>query len=87
MVLRLGRMRWRAPNGVSPRPGTGFSVRRVTGRRVFGLYQAMMQLIEMAPDRAPAITLWRVRRLAHVEAGRSRLVVGHEDLAALLPRT
>jgi SAM-dependent methyltransferase len=37
---------------------------------------------ESAPDRAPAIAHWRARRLAHVEAGRSRVVVGHDDLAA-----
>ena len=37
---------------------------------------------EMAPDRASAIARWRARRLAHVEAGRSRVVVGHDDLAA-----
>ena len=37
---------------------------------------------EVAPDRAPAIARWRTRRLAHVEAGRSRVVVGHDDLAA-----
>ena len=41
---------------------------------------------EMAPDRAAAIADWRARRLAHVDAGRSRLVVGHGDLAAWLPR-
>ena len=28
---------------------------------------------------------WLGRRLAHVEAGRSRVIVGHEDLAAWLP--
>jgi glycosyltransferase involved in cell wall biosynthesis/SAM-dependent methyltransferase len=37
---------------------------------------------EMAPDRAAAIMRWRDRRLEHVEAGRSHLVVGHDDLAA-----
>ncbi len=37
---------------------------------------------EMAPDREPAIAQWRARRLAHVDAGRSRVVVGHDDLAA-----
>ena len=37
---------------------------------------------EMAPDREPAIARWRARRLAHVDAGRSRVVVGHDDLAA-----
>lgn len=41
---------------------------------------------EMAPDRASTIARWRARRLAHVDAGRSRLVVGHDDLAAWLPR-
>ena len=40
---------------------------------------------EMAPDRAPAIARWRARRLAHVDAGRSRVVVGHDDLAAWPP--
>jgi len=40
---------------------------------------------EMAPDRASTITNWRARRLAHVDAGRSRLIVGHDDLAATLP--
>jgi SAM-dependent methyltransferase len=38
--------------------------------------------MEMAPDRAPDIARWHARRLAHVEAGRSRIVVGHDDLAA-----
>jgi len=27
---------------------------------------------------------WKTRRLAHVDAGRSRIVVGHDDLAAWL---
>jgi hypothetical protein len=40
---------------------------------------------EMAPRQAAAIEQWRLRRQAHVEAGRSRLVVGHHDLAAWLP--
>jgi SAM-dependent methyltransferase len=37
---------------------------------------------EMAPDRARAIARWRARRLTDVEAGRSRVVVSHDDLAA-----
>jgi hypothetical protein len=41
--------------------------------------------VEMAPDRASTIASWRARRLAHVDAGRSRVVVGHDDLAAWLP--
>jgi len=40
----------------------------------------------MMRDRPPTIARWRARRLAHVDAGRSRLVVGHDDLAAWLPR-
>lgn len=41
---------------------------------------------EMVPDRAATITSWRARRLAHVDAGHSRIVVGHDDLGAWLPR-
>ena len=37
---------------------------------------------EVAPDVAHAIADWRVRRLAHVTEGRSRITVGHHDLAA-----
>lgn len=44
---------------------------------------------EMAPHLRPAIAGWRARRLDHVAAGRSRLTVGHQDLAAMpsSPRT
>jgi hypothetical protein len=35
---------------------------------------------------ASTIARWRDRRMAHVDAGRSRIVVGHVDLAALPPR-
>jgi hypothetical protein len=42
---------------------------------------------EVAPDRSSVIASWKARRLAHVAAGRSRLFVGHEDLAAWLPGT
>jgi len=41
---------------------------------------------EMAPDRTAAIESWRARRLAHVDGRRSRVIVGHDDLAAWLPR-
>jgi hypothetical protein len=37
---------------------------------------------EAAPDRAALVGGWRRRRLAHVDAGRLTLVVGHEDFAA-----
>jgi glycosyltransferase involved in cell wall biosynthesis len=39
---------------------------------------------EIAPARRAAIDSWRTRRLAHVASKRSRLSVGHEDLAAWL---
>jgi hypothetical protein len=42
---------------------------------------------EVAPDLSAAIASWKAKRLAHVAAGRSRLLVGHEDLAAWLPVT
>ena len=41
---------------------------------------------EMAPEHLSTIAFWRERRLAHVDAGRSQIVVGHDDLAAWLPR-
>ncbi len=37
---------------------------------------------EVAPEHARRVTEWRARRLEHVKAGRSRLRVGHQDLAA-----
>ncbi|MEP7307518.1 MAG: class I SAM-dependent methyltransferase [Acidobacteriota bacterium] len=40
---------------------------------------------EMAPERLASIDSWRARRLAHVDANRSGLTVGHSDMAAWLP--
>jgi hypothetical protein len=40
---------------------------------------------EIAPDQTSMIHNWLARRLAHVEEGRSRVVVGHDDVAAWLP--
>ena len=40
---------------------------------------------EEAPGAVERIASWRERRLAHVDAGVSRLVVGHRDVAAALP--
>lgn len=37
----------------------------------------------MAPEHSASIHGWQDRRLAHVAGGKSLLVVGHEDLAAL----
>jgi hypothetical protein len=40
---------------------------------------------ETEPDAAASIVEWRERRMGHVEAGRSELVVGHDDVGAWLP--
>jgi hypothetical protein len=37
---------------------------------------------EMAPECAAAIVQWHTRRLSHVESDQSRIVVGHDDVAA-----
>jgi hypothetical protein len=39
---------------------------------------------ELAPDNASGIARWRARRIGHVDAGRSHIVVGHSDVAAIL---
>jgi SAM-dependent methyltransferase len=39
---------------------------------------------EMEPEQAATIADWRTRRLAHVNARRSQIVVGHDDMAAWL---
>jgi hypothetical protein len=39
---------------------------------------------EIAPERNADVAGWRVRRLAHIDAGRSRIVVGHVDVAGIL---
>jgi hypothetical protein len=38
--------------------------------------------IDVAPERAAVIRDWLRRRIAHVDAGHSEIVVGHEDVAA-----
>jgi hypothetical protein len=40
--------------------------------------------VEIAPAETLRVNGWKTRRLAHVDAGRSRIVVGHYDLAAWL---
>jgi hypothetical protein len=42
---------------------------------------------EISPEYATVIERWHARRLAHVDAGRSHIVVGHDDLAAWPPGT
>jgi SAM-dependent methyltransferase len=41
--------------------------------------------LELAPFEEQVIADWLARRLAHVDAGRSRITVSHEDLAAFPP--
>ena len=38
---------------------------------------------EIAPEQSAAIDAWHQRRLAHLETGRSTVIVGHEDLLCL----
>jgi hypothetical protein len=40
--------------------------------------------VAVAPMNADVIATWRTQRLAHVAEGRSRLVVGHEDVGAFI---
>jgi hypothetical protein len=42
---------------------------------------------EMSPGDSATIEAWRTKRVAHVDAGRSVLTVGHHDLSAVLPTT
>jgi hypothetical protein len=70
----------------------GYRVERVPSPWTLGPEQGDLQrlLIEgwteaacaMAPGQADSLACWRARRLAHVAAGRSHIVVGHDDLAA-----
>jgi hypothetical protein len=74
--------------------GLGYRVERAPSQWVLerDAGQLQRQLIEgwagaaaeIAPDLSSTIGSWKARRLAHVTAGRSRLLVGHEDLAAWL---
>ena len=44
----------------------------------------MRAAMELASDNTSEIARWHARRIAHVEAGRSRIVVGHCDVGATL---
>jgi hypothetical protein len=73
----------------------GYHVRREASdwRLLPDMRQLQRQLIEgwadaaleIAPDQTGMVQRWLARRLAHVEAGRSHVIVCHEDLAAWLP--
>lgn len=70
----------------------GYRVASDTTDWVLGAEAAAMQRVlvdgwaqaamEAMPDHSDAIASWRARRLAHIEAERSHLIVGHRDLAA-----
>ena len=40
--------------------------------------------IELSPADADRVHAWRVRRVAHIDAGRSHIVVGHDDVGGVL---
>jgi hypothetical protein len=42
---------------------------------------------EMEPDAASTIEGWRIRRIGYLDAGRSHLLVGHDDVAAWRPES
>jgi hypothetical protein len=73
----------------------GYRIRRATSDWILSPQQQNLQreLLEgwaqaatkITPEAAPIILDWRSRRLAHVDGQRSRLLVGHQDLAAWLP--
>lgn len=74
----------------------GYGVKRVSSDWVLGPEDDELQreliegwveaAAEIAPDRAAVFSSWKRRRLEHVAARRSRITVGHDDLAAWLPR-
>jgi hypothetical protein len=41
--------------------------------------------LELVPAQSTVIRAWLTRRIAHVDAGRSRITVGHDDLGAWQP--
>jgi SAM-dependent methyltransferase len=74
----------------------GYDVRRERSDWTLGAdaHDLQTRLIEgwaeaaaaIAPDRSASLRGWSGRRLAHVDAGRSRMVVGHDDVAGWLAR-
>ena len=70
----------------------GYRVRRESSDWVLGPAEHPLQRLlidgwaeaasEIVPGSAAMIAGWRARRLAHLDAGRSSVVVGHDDLAA-----
>ena len=75
----------------------GFVVRRATSDWHISPAERDMQRLlidgwahaarEIAPRRGRTIMAWHRRRIQHLNAGQSHVVVGHDDLAAWLPRS
>ena len=73
----------------------GYDVCRAPSDWVLGAEHAELQrqliegwahaATELAPDLSPRISSWTTRRLAHVSAGTSHLVVGHDDVGGVPP--
>jgi hypothetical protein len=61
----------------------GFADRELQRRLIDGWAQAAT---ELAPGLGPTIVRWHARRLEHVDAARSQIVVGHDDMGAWLPK-
>jgi hypothetical protein len=57
------------------------SAREIQRALIDGWLDACLQI---APRRRAALEAWHRRRIAHVDAGRSTLIVGHVDLVASL---
>ena len=73
--------------------GLGYTVVRERSDWVIGADEAALQsalidgwagaAVEMSPSDKSVIRAWQQRRLAHLSAERSMLIVGHEDVAGL----
>ena len=59
----------------------GSAERELQRRLIDGWAKAAM---ELAFDNASEIARWRARRIGHVDAGQSHIVVGHCDVAATI---
>jgi SAM-dependent methyltransferase len=52
---------------------------RLQRELVEGWAQAVTEIV---PDQSALIASWRTRRMQHIDNGRSRIIVGHEDIVA-----
>ena len=81
-----------APPAVSPMPAIACGVSQAIGSSEPAELELQRELVdgwaraatELVPDEASGIAQWRARRIAHIEAGRSHIVVGHVDVAAII---